>query len=116
STWSSAVAVNSGLAATAVFPWVAAFGDKVDVVYYGSTALNKDDPTAVWNTYMAQTAADGSHFLQTTVSAHPNHVRAICTHGTGCARGRRNLLDLFESAINPLNGKATNIFDEDTVT
>jgi len=116
STWSSAVAVNSGLAATAVFPWVAAFGDKVDVVYYGSTALNKDDPTAVWNTYMAQTAYDGSHFLQTTVSAHPNHVGVICTNGTGCARGTRNLLDLFEIAINPLNGKAAIIFADDTLT
>src|SRR5205807_1374638 len=116
STWSSAVAVNSGPAATAVFPWVAAFGGKVDVVYYGSTASSKDDPTAVWNTYMARTTDDGSHFLQTAVSAHPNHVGVICTNGTGCARGTRNLLDLFEDAIDPLNGLAAIIYTDDTLT
>src|SRR6058998_3075514 len=114
--WTSSVSVNTDDAATAVFPWVAAFGGKVDVVFYGTTASNKDDPTAVWNTYMAQTTDDGSHFLQTTVSAHPNHVGVICTNGTGCARGTRNLLDLFEIAINPLNGKAAIIFADDTLT
>ncbi len=114
--WTSAVMVNTGVAATAVFPWVAAFGGKVDVVYYGTTASNKDDPAAVWNTYMAQTTDDGSHFSQTIVSAHPNHVGVVCTFGTGCARGTRNLLDLFEIAINPLSGKAAIIFTDDTLT
>ncbi|HEX9566092.1 MAG TPA: sialidase family protein [Thermoplasmata archaeon] len=116
STWSSAVAVNTGPAATAVFPWVAAFGGKVDIVYYGTTASSKDNPTAVWNTYMAQTTDDGSQFTQTAVSAQPNHVGVICTNGTGCARGTRNLLDLFEVAINPLDGKAAIIFTDDTLT
>jgi len=116
STWTSAAAVNSGSAATALFPWVAAFAGKVDVVYYGTTASSKDDPAAVWNTYMAQTTDDGSHFVQTTVSAHANHVGVICTFGTGCARGTRNLLDLFEVAINPLSGKAAIIFTDDTLT
>src|SRR5437867_797915 len=116
SSWTSAVAVNSGSAATAVFPWVAAFAGKVDVVYYGTTASSKDDPAAVWNTYMAQTTDDGSHFVQTTVSAHANHVGVICTFGTGCARGTRNLLDLFEVAINLQSGKAAIIVTDDTLT
>ena len=116
SSWTSAVAVNSGSAATAVFPWVASFAGKVDVVYYGTTASSKDDPAAVWNTYMAQTTDDGSHFVQTTVSAHANHVGVICTFGTGCARGTRNLLDLFEVAINLQSGKAAIIFTDDTLT
>jgi len=114
--WTSSVSVNTDDAATAVFPWVAAFGGKVDVVFYGTTASNKDDPTAAWNTYMAQTTDDGSHFTQATVSAHPNHIGVICTFGTGCARGTRNLLDLFEIAINPLSGKAAIIFTDDTLT
>ena len=114
--WTAAVSVNTDDAATAVFPWVAAFGGKVDVVFYGTTASNKDDPTAVWNTYMAQTSDDGSHFTQATVSAHPNHIGVICTFGTGCARGTRNLLDLFEIAISPLSGKAAIIFTDDTLT
>ena len=116
SSWSPAVTVNTSPATTAVFPWVAAFAGKVDVVYYGTTATSKDDPTAVWNTYMAQTTDDGSHFVQTTVSAHANHVGVICTFGTGCARGTRNLLDLFEVAINPQSGKAAIIFTDDTLT
>src|SRR2546422_641441 len=78
--------------------------------------LRSDDPAAVWNTYMAQTTDDGSHFVQTTVSAHANHVGVICTFGTGCARGTRNLLDLFEVAINLQSGKAAIIFTDDTLT
>src|SRR5206468_2493851 len=41
--WSDPVAVNSGSAATAVFPWTAALNGKVDVVYYGTSASSKDD-------------------------------------------------------------------------
>ena len=108
--------MNSGDATTALFPWVAAFAGKFDVVFYATTASSKDDPAAVWNTYMAQTTDDGSEFTQATVSAHPNHVGVVCTFGTGCARGTRNLLDLFEIAINPLTGKAAIIFTDDTLT
>ncbi len=115
-TWSAAVPVNSGDAATAVFPWVAAYNGKVDVVYYGTTASSKDDGSAVWDTYLAQTTDDGASFNQVKVSDHPNHVGVICTFGTGCARGTRNLLDLFEVAIDPQNGKAAVIFVDDTLT
>src|SRR5439155_23639550 len=114
--WTSSVSVNTDDAATAVFPWVAAFGGKVDVVFYGTTASNKDDPTAAWNTYMAQTADDGSHFLQTTVSAHQNHVAVMCTNGIGRASGTPNLLDVFARAVTQLNANAAIIFAEDTGT
>ncbi len=40
----------------------------------------------------------------------------ICTNGTACAEGTRNLLELFEVAINPLNGKAAIIYTDDTLT
>ena len=116
SSWSAAVAVNSGQAATAVFPWIAAYRGQVDVVYYGTPADSKDDPNAVWDTYLARTTDDGARFTQVKVSDHPNHVGVICTQGTGCQRGTRNLLDLFEVAINPLNGKAVVIFTDDTLT
>src|SRR2546425_5451998 len=115
-TWSAAVAVNSGDAVPAVFPWVAAYNGKVDVVYYGTTASSKDDTSSVWNAYLAQTTDDGASFTQVTVSDHPNHVGVICTFGTGCARGTRNLLDLFEVAIDPQTGKAAIIFTDDTLT
>jgi hypothetical protein len=115
STWSPTVIVNAAPAATAVFPWVAARNGTVDVVYYGTTAASKDDPSAVWNTYLAQTTKAGGSFAQSVVSIRPNHVGVICTNGTGCAAGTRNLLDLFEVAINAA-GKAAVIYTDDTIT
>ncbi len=115
STWSSAVQVNSGNAVTAVFPAIAARNGLVDLAYYGTTASSKDDPSAVWNTYMAQ-STDGVHWAQSVVSAHANHVGVICTSGTGCANPlvSRTLLDLFEIAINA-QGKAAVIYTDDTL-
>jgi hypothetical protein len=116
-TWSPAVVVNQAPAAnTAVFPWIAAYNGTVDLVYYGSAASSKDDPKAVWNVYLAQTTNDGASFQQSTVSNTPNHVGVICTNGTGCAPGTRNLLDLFKVAIDPGNGRAAVIYTDDTVT
>jgi hypothetical protein len=116
-TWSPAVVVNLAPAAnTAVFPWIAAYNGAVDLVYYGTTASSKDDPNAVWNVYLAQTTNDGASFQQSTVSNTPNHVGVICTNGTGCASGTRNLLDLFKVAIDPRNGRAAVIYTDDTLT
>ncbi len=115
-TWSQAHHVNTGDAVTAVFPAIAAYNHRVDLAFYSTRAASKDDPAAVWNATMAQSTDDGVHFTQVTVSAHPNHVGVICTFGTGCARGTRNLLDLFEVAINPQNGKTATIFTDDTLT
>ena len=114
--WTPAVAVNITPATTALFPWVAAYNGTVDVVYYGTLAASKDDPTAVWDTYMAQTTDDGANFVQSKVSNSSNHVGVICTLGTGCPAGTRNLLDLFEVAINPSNGKAAIMYTDDTLT
>lgn len=115
-TWSSAVTVNLTPATTALFPWVAAHNGTVDVVYYGTPAASKDDASAVWNTYLAQTSNDGASFAQSRVSNTSNHTGVICTNGTGCAPGTRNLLDLFEVAINPQNGRAAIIYTDDTIT
>lgn len=115
STWSAAVQVNSGDAVTAVFPAIAARNGLVDLAYYGTTASSKDDPSAVWNTYMAS-STDGVHWSQNVVSDHPNHVGVICTEGTGCPNPfvTRTMLDLFEIAINA-NGKAAVIYTDDTL-
>ncbi len=115
-TWSAAVAVNTGPAVTAVFPAIAARNGLVDLAYYGTTASSKDDPGAVWNTYMAQ-STDGVHWDQSVVSDHPNHIGVICTQGTGCANPlvTRTLLDLFEISINA-HGKAAVIYTDDTLT
>lgn len=114
-TWSPAVQVNSGNAATAIFPNVAVRDGLIDVAYYGTPASSDSDPNAVWNTYMAQ-STDGVHFSQSVVSAHPNHVGVICVNGTGCPNPlvTRTLLDLFEIAINA-QGKAAVIYTDDTL-
>jgi hypothetical protein len=114
--WSSAVPVNIAPATTAVFPWLAALHGTVDLVYYGTTAASKDAPSAVWNVYMAQTTDGGAHFIQGVVTSHPNHVGAIYTNGIACAPGTRNLLDLFEVAIDPGTGLAAIAYTDDTMT
>ena len=114
-TWSAAQSLNTGAANTAVFPWISAYAGTVDVVYYATTASSKDDTSAVWNVYMAQSINGGS-FSQIQVSNTSNHVGPVCTEGTACAPGTRNLLDLFEVSINPQNGKAAVIYTSDTIT
>jgi hypothetical protein len=115
-TWSGAAAVNISPASTALFPWVDAHAGVVDLVYYGSTASSKDDPTAVWNVYLAQSTDGGASFAQSLVSAAPNHVGVICTNGIACPNGTRNLLDLFKVSIDPANGKAAIIYTDDTLS
>jgi hypothetical protein len=111
--WTSAVAVNSAPATTAVFPWVAADNGTVDVAYYGTTAASDQDSTADWHVYFAQPFEGG--FTQTQVNAAPNHHGAICINGAACGPGTRNLLELFQVAIDPLNGKAAIIYVDDTL-
>ena len=88
----------------------------MDVVYYGTTATSKDDPTAVWNVYLAQTSNNGATFTQSVASNASNHTGVICTNGTGCVPGTRNLLDRFKVAINPVDGRAGVICTDDTLT
>jgi hypothetical protein len=114
-TWSQPVTVNAAPATTAIFPWVASRNGTTDVVYYATTAASANDSTAVWNVYLAQTSDAGVSFAQSLVSAHPNHVGVVCTEGTACAPGTRNLLDLFEVAIDA-QGKAGVIYTDDTLT
>jgi len=114
--WSAPVTVNAAPANTAIFPWLAAYNGTVDLVYYGTSAASKDDASAVWNVYLAQTTNDGASFAQSLVSNSSNHTGEICTEGTACAPGTRNLLDLFEVAINPQNGRAGIIYTDDTLT
>src|SRR5215469_3695874 len=106
--------VNFAPANAAVFPWVAAHSGTVDVVYYGTSTANTAG--AMWNVYLAQTTDNGASFTQSLVSNKPNHVGVICTNGTGCAPGTRNLLDLFQVAIDPINESAAIVYVDDTLT
>jgi hypothetical protein len=112
--WTSAVAVSSAPAKTAVLPWVAANNGVVDVAYYGTNAASDLDPNADWHVYFAQLS--GGSFTQTQVNALSNHHGVICTGGTVCGAGTRNLLDLFQVAIDPQSGNAAIIYVDDTLT
>ncbi|HYY92181.1 MAG TPA: sialidase family protein [Candidatus Dormibacteraeota bacterium] len=116
STWSAPVGVASSPVNTALMPWVAVRGQTVDVTYYGTSSQSNTDSSAVWNTYLSQSIDGGSHFTQSLISAHPNHVGDVCTGGISCASGTRNLLDLFQIAIDPVNSLAAIIFTDDTIT
>ena len=84
--WTSAAAVSSAPATTAVLPWVAAHDGTVDVVYYGTSAASNLDPNADWHVYFAQ--PNGGSFAQTQVNAVSNHHGVICTFGIACGPGR----------------------------
>jgi hypothetical protein len=114
-TWSPAVAVNIAPAGTAIFPWISAYNGVVDLVYYATTAASKDDPAAVWNVFLAQTTNGGASFEQSKVSNTPNHAGVICTAGSACDPSTRTLLDLFEVAIDPANGRAAVVYADDTI-
>jgi hypothetical protein len=109
-TWSAPVAVST--ATTVVMPWVAARNGKVDVVYYGTSAASVDVQTAVWNVYDSQRLS-GSWSIK-KVSNTPNRVGAVCLEGSGCSEDRQ-LLDLFEVALDPVTGKAAVIYTDSTI-
>ena len=115
-TWLPAVAVNIAPASTAIFPWILARNGVADLVYYATTAASKDEPAAVWNVYLAQTTNGGASFQQSRVSNTANHVGVICTLGGACDPSTRTLLDLFEVAIDPANGRAVVVYADDTIT
>ena len=112
--WTAPLTVSSAPATTAMFPWVAAYSGIVDVVYYGTNSASNLDPAADWHVYIARLA--GGSFAQTQVNAKPNHHGVVCTGGTGCGPGTRNLLDLFQVAIDPVVSKAAIIYTDDTLT
>ena len=112
-TWTSAITVSESPVTTALFPWVAAYNGTVDIVYYGTTASSNLDSSASWHVYFAQ--FNGTSFTQTQVNTAANHVGVVCTGGSGCGQGTRNLLDLFKIAIDPQNGKAAIIDTDDTL-
>jgi hypothetical protein len=115
-TWSSRPTIlNAAPARTALFPEVAAYGGNVNVVYYGTSAASRDDPAAVWNVYMAKSTDGGSQFVQSAVTAVPNHVGRVCTNGDACFSGDRTLADLFEIALNPHDRQAAIAYATDTV-
>jgi hypothetical protein len=103
-TWSAPITVNRlPDTHTTVFPWIAAGGPgRISIVYYATSAAGASPETvpntSLWRVWMAKslnaTAATPS-FLEGPATGFM-HQGSICTSGTGCAAGTRDLLDFFQ--------------------
>jgi hypothetical protein len=97
-TWSAPVKVNAS-PATTTFPWVSA-GDagRVAVSYYGTSAggASPEVVNGDWSVYSAFSDDGGQSFDESQVTG-TMHQGSICTSGTGCASGTRDLADFFET-------------------
>jgi len=115
-TWSAPARVNNGSGTkSAIGPWITA-GDagKVDVTWWGTTAASNNDPTAQWHVFFAQSlnaTASIPTFSQSTVTG-VMHAGAICTDGTGCAKGTRNLAEYFAPGLY-LDGSEMIVYSDD---
>jgi hypothetical protein len=105
-TWDPAVHVDS-TPRTTVFPWVTA-GDagRVAVSYYGTDSTgvspeNLDVKDADWHVYSSFSSSYGAagSFAEHRTTQAPLHQGNICTSGTGCAAGTRDLSDFFETDL-----------------
>jgi hypothetical protein len=108
---------------TTVFPWVSAgTAGRVAVSYYGTdskgvSAESLDDKDAGWFVYSAFSDDAGKTFAEHRTSP-VLHQGSVCTSGTGCATGTRDLLDFFETDLDANGCLVTAYTDNsrDTVT
>ncbi|MBK5305380.1 MAG: hypothetical protein JJD92_01685 [Frankiaceae bacterium] len=122
-TWDAPVHVDS-TPRTTVFPWVSA-GDagRVAVTYYGTDSTgpspeNIDVKDADWHVWSAFSADYGQTFAEHRTTPNAIHQGSVCTSGTGCASGTRDLLDFFETDSD-VNGCLVTVYTDnsrDTVT
>lgn len=103
-TWSRPVQVDAGVG-TAIFPWIdAGAADHLVVAWYGTDAhgANAEKVNGLWFVDVADTR-DATAASPTWVRGRASPLAvtqgSICTSGTGCARGTRDLLDYFEVAL-----------------
>jgi hypothetical protein len=115
-TWSVPVRVSNGTESkSAIGPWITA-GDagKVNITWWGTTAISNNDSTAQWHVFFAQSQnalASIPTFAQTTATG-VMHAGAICTNGTGCADGTRNLAEYFAPGLY-LDGSELIVYSDD---
>lgn len=107
-TWSKPIRVNRKTGThTTTFPWIVAGNKgKIDIVYYGTSAAGASPETvpnsSKWRVWMAQSlnalSPNGPTFTEVPATGYM-HKGSICTSGTGCAAGTRDLLDFFQLDI-----------------
>ena len=115
-TWTPPVRVSNGSnTKTTVFPWLSA-GDygKADLVWLGTSASSELDTSAKWQLFMAQTQNAFSSvptFFQ-TAATNVMHTGPICTSGSACPSGTRNLADYFTDTVY-FDGNALIVYPSD---
>ncbi len=115
-TWSVPVRVSNGPGTkSAIGPWVTA-GDvgHINVTWWGTPAASNNDSSAQWKVFFSQSQnalAPIPTFAQTAVTG-VMHQGAICTNGTGCASGTRNLAECFAPGLY-LDGSELIVYSDD---
>lgn len=115
-TWTVPVRVSNGTnTKSAIGPWITA-GDpgRVNITWWGTTAASNNDPTAQWHVFFSQ-SLNGLASIPTfsqNVATGVMHAGAICTNGTGCASGTRNLAEYFAPGLY-LDGSEMIVYSDD---
>jgi len=116
--WTRPMRVNDGpLAKGCTMPTMAAgsAGRLVFSWYSTSTAGSVDNPDSKWTVMASRTEAaldSVPAFEQVLVSDHFVHNGLVCLDGTGCS-ANRELLDLFEMDVNPVDGSSFITYTDD---
>ena len=114
-TWSEPKKLNNRRARTTAFPWVVAGGGRrgqVAVAYYGTRRRGpspesvarpqlKGPKWKVWVAYSRNAASGNPRYKKKLAVRKPIHAGNVCTSGTGCASGTRDLLDYFQIDLDP---------------
>jgi hypothetical protein len=80
-------------------------GDELSVGFFGSSVSgDPNDKSNVWRYYIATTFSGGQSWLYTTATPDPIHYGQICTGGTNCGTGNRDLLDFSSNTLDPQTG------------
>lgn len=127
--WSDPIRINRD-PRTTTFPWlVGGSKNRVALAYYGTSTrgpspekvARKDEKPPKWKVFVAYSrhASRGrSSFKEVRATKDAIHKGNICTSGTGCAPGTRDLLDFFQLDLDPCGKVVITYTDNsrDTVT
>jgi len=115
-TWTYPVRVSNGSGTKSVIgPWVTAGSPgAVNITWWGTPSLSNNDSTAQWKVFFAQSqdALKSIPTFSQTTATGVMHQGAICTNGTGCATGTRNLAEYFAPGLY-IDGNELIVYSDD---
>ena len=107
-TWSRPKKLNNRRSRTTTFPWVVAGNrGRVAVTFYGTRRRGPSPETVarpkrkgpnwkVWVAYSRNAASANPRYKRKLAVRKTIHAGNVCTSGTGCASGTRDLLDYYQ--------------------